>query len=77
MILTKVDVVGFGPTFRKAYGRPFEEHLTFFVLVATRNVISIMALEHYSITTILFPAVTAFVCILFIVMVTDRRRRLI
>lgn len=74
VILTTVDVAGFGPTFRKAYGRPFEEHLMFFVLVATRNLISIMALEHYSLTTILFPAVTALVCLLFILMVAYRRQ---
>ena len=74
VILTTVDVVGFGPTFRKAYGHPFEEHLTFFVLVATRNLISIMALEHYSLTTILFPAVTALACLAFILMVAYRRR---
>jgi len=76
VILTTVDVAGFGPTFRKAYGRPFEEKLTFFVLVAIRNLISIMALENFSLTTALFPAVTALACILFIMMVMDRRRRL-
>ena len=73
-ILTVVDVIGFGPTFRKAYSYPFEEQLTFFALMATRNFISIMALEHYSLTTILFPATTAVACLLFILMVTYRRR---
>jgi len=75
VILTTVDVAGFGPTFRKAYDRPFEEHLTFFALVAARNIIAIFALAHYSITTVLFPAVTALACIIFIVMVMYRRRR--
>jgi len=74
VILTMVDLIGFGPTFRKAYIRPFEEQLTFFVLMATRNLIAILALEHYSLTTVLFPAVIAIACLKFILMVAYRRR---
>jgi len=74
VILTTVDVFGFAPTFRKAYVFPFEEKLTFFVLMAVRNVISILALANYSLTTVLFPAVTAIACLVFIVMVIYRRR---
>lgn len=76
VILTTVDVLGFGPTFRKAYGRPFEEQLLFFVIMAIRNLISIAALEHYSTTTVLFPAVLAGACLIFILMVIVRRRML-
>lgn len=75
IILTVVDLLGFAPTFRKAYFKPFEEQLTFFVLMAVRNIIAVTALEHYSITTVLFPAATAFACVLFILMVVLRRRR--
>ena len=74
IILTFVDLLGFGPTFRKAYGRPFEEQLLFFGLMAARNFISIAALEVYSLTTTLFPAVTGAACIIFIDMVMVRRR---
>lgn len=74
VILTTVDILGFGPTIRKTYTYPFEEQLTFFVLIAVRNILSIMALEHYSLTTILFPAITGLACILFIIMVMNRRR---
>lgn len=73
VILTTVDLLGFAPTFRKAYNHPYEEQLTFFTLIASRNLIAIMALEHYSLTTILFPAATALACILFIQMVMLRR----
>jgi hypothetical protein len=73
-ILTLVDALGFGPTIRKAYGRPFEEQLTFYALVATRNVISIGALEHYSATTVLFPAVMATIAYGFVAMMVLRRR---
>ena len=74
VILTVVDVLGFGPTFRKAYLHPFEEQLTFYVLMCTRNLIVITALEHYSLTTVLFPAAIAFMTSAFILMVLYRRR---
>lgn len=73
VILTTVDLIGFAPTFRKAYSLPYEEQLTFFIIIASRNLIAIMALENYSLTTILFPAATALACILFIQMVMVRR----
>ncbi len=73
MILTTVDVMGFGPTFRKAYVRPFEEQLTFYMIFVARNFIAIGALEHYSLTTVLFPAVTAMACLKLILMVAFRR----
>ncbi len=74
VILTTVDVIGFGPTVRKAYSYPFEEQLTFFALFTARNLIAIMALEHYSLTTVLFPAVIAAACLLLMFMITYRRR---
>jgi hypothetical protein len=76
VILTTADALGFGPTFRKAYNHPFEEQLTFFVIMTIRNLISIAALEYYSLTTVLFPAAIAGTCLIFILMVTYRRRML-
>lgn len=77
VILTMVDVIGFGPTFRKAYVRPFDEQLTFFVIMTARNIVVIMALEHYSLTTVLFPAAIAVTCLMFVLIVTNRRRMLV
>lgn len=76
IVLTSVDVIGFGPTLRKAYASPFEESLTFFTLFATRNLVAIAALETYSLTTILFPAATGLGCLVLIVMVQVRRHTL-
>lgn len=73
VVLTAVDLAGFGPTFRKAYRRPFEEQLTFFVIMAARNVLSLVALEHYSLATTVFPAAIALACAIFIAMVLQRR----
>ena len=73
VILSTTDLLGFAPTFRKAYVAPFEEQLTIFVLMLFRNSLVIAALEHYSMTTVLFPAVVGIACGCFIVMVLVRR----
>lgn len=74
VILTTVDILGFGPTIRKAYLRPDEEGLFFFVAFTARNGISILALEHYSLTTVLFPAATGIACAALVVIISWRRR---
>ena len=56
VILTTVDVLGFGPTVRKACFFPHSEPMLFFALFAACNLIVIMALENYSVTTVLFTA---------------------
>ena len=74
VVLTTVDVLGFGPTIRKAYRFPHSESLLFFSLFAARNLLVIMALENYSLTTVLFPAAIATVCLLLMAMIRYRRR---
>lgn len=74
VILTTVDVIGFGPTARKSYIYPHSESLLFFALFTARNLIVITALENYSVTTVLFPAVIAAACMLLMTMITYRRR---
>lgn len=73
VLLTVMDLLGFGPTFRKAYRRPFEEQLRFFAIMTVRNSIAIAALENYSVTTVLFPAAVATTTSCLIIMVTLRR----
>lgn len=59
IVLTIVDVLGFGPTVRKAYFHPYDENLTFFSIFMARNIVVVLALENQSVTTMLFPAVIA------------------
>ena len=73
VILTTVDVLGFGPTVRKAYLQPHSESLLFFSLFTARNLLVILALEHYSVTTVLFPAVIAAACLALIALLVYRR----
>lgn len=73
VILTVVDLLGFGPTVRKAYHQPWEESLPFFGLFAARNALVLLALEQYSLTTALFPAVIGAACVLLIALIAWRR----
>jgi len=74
IILTVVDILGFGPTFRRAYHLPWAERVPYYVLMAVRNSISIAALVTYSWTTVLFPGAIAVACAAFVAMVLWRRR---
>ncbi len=74
VILTGVDLAGFGPTFRSAWHQPYQEHIGFYSLAAVRNFLVILALETYSLTTVLFPAAVGIVIIFFVPMVLYRRR---
>ena len=76
VLLTTIDAIGFGPTVRKAYSFPYSESLLFFTLFMLRNVLVILALEHYSVTTLLFPAVMGLICIMMISLIMMRRRSL-
>jgi len=73
LILTVVDLLGFGPTLRKLYHAPHSESLLFFSLFALRNLIVIAALEHYSLTTVFFPAAIALACLFLVIMTAYRR----
>jgi hypothetical protein len=74
IILTGVDLAGFGPTFRSAYAHPHQERTGFYALAALRNAMVILALEHYSLTTVLFPAAVGIACLIFVGVVFYRRR---
>ena len=76
LILTLVDILGFGPTIRKVYNDPYSESLLFFSLFASRNLIVIMALEHHSVTTIFFPATVGLACLVLISITIVRRKQL-
>jgi len=42
--------------------------------MAIRNGVAAVALENYSLTTLMFPTVMALACVVFIAMVLSRRR---
>ncbi len=74
VILTAVDLLGFGPTIRKAYTYPHEESILFFMLFTVRNTLAILALDHYSTATVLFPLSVAIACTMLSIMIWYQRR---
>ena len=74
--LTLADLLGFGPTVRRAYHQPHQESLGFFSLAALRNFLVVGALETHSLTTVLFPAAVGVACLLLSLMLLGRRRSL-
>jgi len=73
VILTTVDVLGFGPTIRKAYHAPHSEPPVFYAIFALRNLTAILALEHHTVTTVLFPTVLGLVCVFILGLLIWRR----
>jgi len=53
------------------------ERIWFFALAAARNLLVILALEHYSLTTALFPAAIGLACMVRAVLIAYRRRALL
>jgi hypothetical protein len=75
VILTVVDVLGFGPTLRKAHQKPQEESLLFYLLFAARSALSVLALESRTLTTMLFPLAMVVACIVVCGLLWWRRRQ--
>jgi len=74
VVLTMVDLLGFGSTIRKAYSFPRSESPSFYALFMIRNLIVISALENYSVTTVLFPAAISVACAVLISLIVYRQR---
>jgi len=75
VILTSVDLLGFAPTLRKLWRQPHSESPLFFSLFLLRNLLVVAALEHHSLTTVLFPATIASACTVMIGVIAYRRYR--
>lgn len=73
LLVTTIDVLGFGPTLRKGYAQPQSESLLFFSMIVVRNILVVLALESYSVTTALFPfAIGSMAAVVFTVVLTRR-----
>lgn len=74
VVLTVVDLLGFGPTLRKAWSQPWSESPGFYSMFVLRNVLVLAALEQYSLVTALFPASIAAACAGLVALIALRRR---
>jgi hypothetical protein len=76
VVLTLVDLLGFGPTLRKSYVDPHSESVTFFAIFATRNALAIAALNELSVATAIFPAAVGAGCVFVVALILVRRQKL-
>lgn len=60
ILATFIDVLGYYPTFRKAWKQPHDENILTWSVAALCSILSIFALKNYSLVTALFPI--AMVC---------------
>ena len=76
ILITLIDVVAFLPTIRKSYLKPEEETASTYLMSSLKFSLSIAALEHYSLITVLYPASLVVVNFPFVLMLYLRRRSL-
>lgn len=74
VLLTIVDLSGFAPTYRRGWWHPHDESVRFYAVMVLRNGLAALALEAYSLTTLLFPLAAGGACLIFVIMVMWRRR---
>jgi hypothetical protein len=76
VLIVATDVLGFGPTVRKSWNKPYEESLFTWELTAFRHALGILALERFNILTLLYPVAWVAANILFSLMLIIRRKKL-
>jgi len=69
-----VDVLAYSMTFRKAYHKPYEETMIYFILATVATIISLPALEVYNLVTWLYPVYLVVYNSVFITMLFIRRK---
>lgn len=76
VLVTAVELLGFGPTMRKSWHQPWSEPVGFLAILIVRNALVIAALAQRTLTTVLFPAAMAGACILLMGILLGRRQSL-
>lgn len=76
VVVTVVDALGFIPTFRKAYHKPYEETMGTYVLAVFSFMFAIAALDSLNLTTVLFPLYIVVSATALAILLVVRRRAL-
>jgi hypothetical protein len=74
LLIVVIDVFGFVPTFRKSYGKPYEETLTCYLWNGIKFIPALFALTSFNLTTALYPAYLIFANLAFVAMLMWRRK---
>ena len=55
ILVSTIDMLGFIPTVRKSWHKPFEETLISYLMNTFRFCLALYALDHYTLVTVLYP----------------------
>jgi len=75
ILVSTVDMLGFVPTIRKSWNKPYSETLFLYELNTFRHGLSLLALQQYSVITWLYPLTWTFANGLFSAMLIIRRKQ--
>jgi hypothetical protein len=73
LLVTGIDAAAYYPTFRKSYTKPDEELAFKYVLTVIRYLLSLLALEHWTVVTSVYQLVSIFMEIGVVIMLLWRR----
>ena len=76
ILITCIDALGFFPTFRKSYHKPYQETASTFAISSLKFVVAILALDNLTLVTWLYPASLVLMNGLFVIMLLVRRKKL-
>lgn len=76
LLVTLTDLLGFAPTIRKSWDKPYTETLSFYLLNTFRFSLAVASLSRYTIVTTLYPLSWLLANGLFAFMLIVRRRQL-
>ncbi len=76
ILITVIDAIGFLPTYRKGFEKPFEESLGLYSASTIKYIIGIFALQSFSLATWLFPACLILTNGFFVILLIWRRKTL-
>lgn len=75
ILTTLVDLLGFAPTIRKSWNKPYSETLMFYYLNSFRFGLAVIALQRYTIVTALYPITWLIANSLFALILKVRRNQ--
>jgi hypothetical protein len=73
-LIVIIDGLGFWPTFRKSWNKPYDEMLATYVIGIIKFALSLMAIRSYSAVTVIYPLFILVSNALFVAMAKWRRR---
>ena len=76
IVLTATDMLGFYPTFRKSFAKPFDEQALMYMLDVLKFALSLLAMERLALASVLYPLMAILLNLAFVTMLFVQRRRM-